>query len=124
MSSSVIRTQDFPCRADSARRSPRRAHGTCAFGMQRRRPGNRSQSGYDAAQSADVFRSAACRPRTCRHFASTCGRTSRRRIAAASATPSPARRPMFARPDDVNLAYDAANTVVDLTDPFAVAHGC
>jgi Concanavalin A-like lectin/glucanases superfamily len=25
--------------------------------------------------------------------------------------------PMFARPDDVNLAYDAANTVVNLTDP-------
>lgn len=27
--------------------------------------------------------------------------------------------PMFAREDDVNLAYDAANTVVDLTDPGA-----
>ena len=31
--------------------------------------------------------------------------------------------PMFARNDDVNLAYQAANTVVNLTQPRPVAHG-
>ena len=60
------------------------------------------------------------RPRptpTCRPSASTCGRTSRLTTVAARCHNAGGQTPMFARNDDVNLAYQAANTVVNLTQP-------
>ena len=60
------------------------------------------------------------RPRptpTCSPSASTSGRTSRPTIVAAAATTPAGQTPQFARNDDVNLAYEAANRVVNLTQP-------
>ena len=54
---------------------------------------------------------------TCRPSRSTCGRTSCPRIAAAAVTTQGGQSPQFARTDDVNLAYQAAGPLVNLTQP-------
>ena len=54
--------------------------------------------------------------RTCSVSRSTSGTTSSRTTAAATCH-NPSQAPRFVRNDDINLAYDAANTVVNLADP-------
>ena len=60
---------------------------------------------------------------TCRRSRSTSGTTSRRPTAADSVTSRRGQTPQFVRQDDVNLAYEAANTVVTLSSPQDSQHG-
>ena len=54
---------------------------------------------------------------TCRRSGSTCGRTSRQPNRCGGCHHEGGQSPMFARTDDVNLAYQAASPLVNLTNP-------
>ena len=96
-------------------------HGRCC-GRHPRRLFERRRADGGQSRHAAHLRSPTtpARPRptpTCRPSASTCGRTSRLTTVAAGCHNAGGQTPQFARNDDVNLAYQAANTVVNLTMP-------
>ena len=101
--------------SSSARRGAACRHGAAAHCLRRRRRTGR-QSGHRRRYARDY---SGPPPATAdvQRSRSTSGTTSRRPTAAGTATTRLARRRSSCAQDDVNLAYDAANTVVNLTSP-------
>ena len=109
MDAAIVAILGDPCRRPRRRRAAAR--------RLRRWRQDRRESRHDRAPRRPP--TAARRPprRTCRHSRSTSGTTSRRRNRCGQCHVAGGQAPQFVRQDDINLAYAAANGIVNLASP-------